>query len=323
MTTQLKPLILITLLFFTVSTFAQSVINGKVNGAKKDLYISSGSEIYPVDLKDNKFTFRLAKAQSPQCIALAQIIGSDIKYLSPEIWITADTVNIEFNISKAGNSYKMDKKSPHQTISEQIQSASKGKKWQLIEKNLNVYPSLFFLYKNKEKFPLEKLKAIYPKIPQNLKEDILAQRLKGYMAAKQLTVPQKNKLFRTFQLEDKNGKLVTIETKATKYRLLAFVSYACFFSRMSIPKVAELQKKYAGKVDFITIWEVASNEMWTDKETAPLLTWTDLWDKNEFVFTYFDIETFPIFYLVDKEGKITAIEENYKKLEEMLKKYLK
>ncbi len=323
MTKQLKPLILITLLFFTVSTFAQSVINGKVVGVKENLYISYGYALYSIDLKDNKFTYQLPKAQSPQCIGLAQIKGSKVKHLSPEIWITADTVNIEFNISKAGNTYKMDKRSPHQSISEQIQSAPKGKKMQLIEKNLNVYPALFFLYKNKEKFSLKKLKAIYPKIPQKFKEDILAQRLKGYITAKQLSVPKKNKQFRTFQLKDKNGKLIKIETKANKYRLLIFMSYGCFFSRMSVPKVAKLQKKYAEKVDFISIWNIDSNEMWQDKEIAPLLTWTNLWDKNEFVFTYFDINLYPSFYLVDKNGKIITILKNYEKLGQMLKKHLK
>ncbi len=63
--------------------------------------------------------------------------------------------------------------------------------------------------------------------------------------------------------------------------------------------------------------------MWQDKEIAPLLTWTNLWDKNEFVFTYFDINLYPSFYLVDKNGKIITILKNYEKLEQMLKKYLK
>ncbi len=323
---KLKQIVSIFMLMFTIQIVGQSerIIVGKVIGIEHNLYLSNQGLLIPIELKNNKFTVKLAKKDFPDCISLVTISGKKLKYFSPKIWIVEDSVNIIFELNKTGNSYKIDKKSPYQNISEKIEYASsKRQRKNLIKQNIKSYPAIFFLYKNITTFSLKDLQSLYTKIPQDYKSNMFVERIGGYLDAKKLSTPGIKDVFKSFTLENKNKEQISIETSSSKYRLFAFVAYGCYFSNASISTLSQLHKKYSNQIDFITIWDTQSVDMWKDKKITSLITWTNLWDKNEFAFTYFNINIFPTFYLIDKNGKIIGINKNYTKLSKMIIKKLK
>ncbi len=321
---KLRRLIYIFLLILVMPAWGQSkkTITGTIIGIKDNLYLSNREALYPLDLHNNQFKIRLSNLQAFDYIALATTSGSKIKYLSPKIWIKQDSVNIVFDITNTENAYKTDAITSFQNVSETIENASKRKRKALISEHIKLYPAIFFLYKNKESFKQEELERLFSHIPEMYKQDILVKRIEGYLNAKKRTSPKLKERFQPFVLEDKNQRKVTIEPSASKYRLLAFGTYGCYYSKIAIPLLSELQKEYGEKLDFITMWDTRSSAIWQDKELLSLITWSNLLDKNEFAFTYFDIDLFPTFYLIDKEGKIIGISP-INKLRKMLKKKLK
>lgn len=325
--TKLKQAFCIFFLMCMFQSLGQSfrVISGKIIGNKNNLYLSIREGFTPLELKNNTFKIRLPKEDFPDYVSLATISGTKVKHLFPKIWIEKDSVNIVFNINGTDKKYQIDKKTSYQDISEKIENASsKQERKELIKQNINLYPAIFFLYKNIETFSLKELEALYLNIPSDYKKNVFVERIGGQLEAKKYTTPKIKDKFISFTSENKNKEKITIETAASKYRLLAFVSYGCYFSRASIPVLAKLHKKYSNQVEFITIWDTHDNSIWQDKELSALITWTDLWDKKEFAFTYFDIDTYPTFYLINKNGEILGMKKgNYKKVAKLIRKHLK
>ncbi len=305
-----KSLLLILVLVFSyllASSQKKCQISGEIIGEGSCLYISDANEVYPLKLKDGKFHVQVDKSQSPTCVSLVSISKrGDISYLSPRIWIDTDSVQLVFDISSDPHTYRIDQKYAHQLISEKIEFADKKTQLNLIRKNIDKYPALFFLCKNKADFSLSEIMSVCTMARDLNISNRSIERIEAYASAKNKTCPKVGTSFEAFQLATRTDEMYQVEQNHDKYRLLIFVSTACYFSLSAIPDLSKLHRKYKNKVDFITIWDDNERDTWLNykSDLKSKITWTNLWDKSKFATTYFNISTSPTFYLIDKKGLI-------------------
>jgi hypothetical protein len=294
-------------------------LKGKIIGNQQNLQILHDNIFTPIQVKNGIFEINLKGKDLPINISLASIEGRKVHYLSPKIWINKNEANLTFLTDE--KSYKMDHPYPLQEISEKIEMAKTSNQLQLIKKNSNTIPAMFFLNENKDQYSTDEISSIYDKISIDNQKNRWVQKVKAYIDAKQLKAPKKGKKFNSFSLKNIDGKLFEISNNSAKYQLICFTSYGCYFSKASIPTLQKLNDKYKSKIDFITIWKNNDDSMWHDKKCN--INWINLWDKNEFAYTYFDIKFFPYFYLVNEKGEIVDTIKDYMKLEKTLRKHMK
>ncbi|MBE9466787.1 MAG: redoxin domain-containing protein [Bacteroidetes bacterium] len=302
----------ITFFLFVVlsNSFSQTKIKGEILGENKRIYLSTESSLIPLTIENHKFSLEVEKGKSPISISFALISKKGkISYLTPKIWMDSDSVNIKLDFSNEQVKYEIDNRYIFQNLSEKIEKSDKKDQIKLIRNNLDKYPALFFLYKKMEDVNIKVLSSLYTLILERNKLCFYAQRIKGYIDAKKLKTPKKGKQFESFRLEDKNGKIINIYNQSEKYKLLAFMSSACYYSLSSLSELSELYEKYNTEIEFITIWNDKKKNTWQNYKAKlkSVVVWTDLWDKTNFAHTYFDITISPSFILVNKEGVIIKI----------------
>ncbi len=301
------------------------IISGTLSGYSSTVYFVHNSGLTPLELENNKFKIEIESANLPTNISFANIHKSNIKYLSPKIWIDSDSVNVVINCNTDKKDYQISEKYKYQDISESIEFAkNKKEQIELIKKNIDIYPALFFLYDLRNKFGIEDIETALKLVPNTYKSILLYERTSDYVKATKLPTPKKGKKFDSFSLELPSGEMLTVENSAKKYRLFAFVTSGCYFSLASLKELAKLHDKYNNKLEIITIWDDEDKNMWLNykSDLKEVIKWTNLWDKTKFVNQYFDISTYPSFYLIDKNGKIVDIVRGLqmKKINKMLNK---
>jgi|GEM_PF-872294 len=97
-----------------------------------------------------------------------------------------------------------------------------------------------------------------------------------------------------------------------KVVLLDFWGTWCPPCRESIPSVRALQKKFAGKdVQIIGISSDDDEEVWRTFLKAQQMTWSEFLDLDGTMQTAFNIESFPTYIVLDKDGVIRYRQSGY------------
>lgn len=227
----------------------------------------------------------------------------------------------------------------------------KGTKTIIIQ---NEYENFELLHKNDadwDKKNIKKIETIIEENPQNLFCGSLLASLswnkkvdqgdlrrlyskldKGYQDKTTIKVIEKNLLIEkslkigdnvfNFQLPDSNNKLFSSSELKGKYFLLDFWSSGCAPCRREFPKlkqVYELHKKKSFEILGVSLDK--SKSKWKSALEKDVLPWINVIDESEFsgiIATQYNIWSVPSNFLIDKQGKIIAINITPDELETLL-----
>jgi peroxiredoxin len=141
------------------------------------------------------------------------------------------------------------------------------------------------------------------------------------------TLPKIGELAPEINLPDLNGKTLALSHLRGKMVLIDFWASWCAPCRLENRLIARMQREFSQK-DFVVYSVSLDNDKddWTAAIEKDRLIWnthvSDLqgWDSN--VLFNYGIEQIPSNFLVDKEGKILAVNVRGEELENNLRKYL-
>ena len=127
----------------------------------------------------------------------------------------------------------------------------------------------------------------------------------------------------TFVLTDINGKEVDLMSFRGKYVFLDFWASWCAPCRKENPNLVKVYKTFGGKnFEIISISTDESVESWKKAVADDGLTWTQVIDPTGEVQEKYAIIKIPTTWLLDKEGKIIAIDLHGEELTNFLKDIL-
>ena len=109
-----------------------------------------------------------------------------------------------------------------------------------------------------------------------------------------------------FKLYDKDSNLVSLDTFKGKFVYLSFCSCFSYSCLNEFVLLERMQKKYSKYLDIVTI--VIDDDLNVVKEFLEQsgYSWTFLhYDNQPEVLEQYDIRTFPTYYLIDNEGKLS------------------
>ena len=324
----MKQLYLILMLcMFLFKLNAQSVvqISGQIKNAGPEAVIYLGLEEYLLPLQlteDGSFSVEETIEHTPSFFHLANISKrGKIEPLTPHIWF--ENPQIEVVIDLADQSFQMENTMPFQSISEKIEALDGNQQLALILEHPNNLPSLYFADLNKEKFSGVDLESYYKSLDEAHKNTKYAKRIENHLSAINKPNLKKGMAVENFKLPNRNNAYVDVVNKNGKPQVLALFSSGCAYSIASINLLEQLAQLNNGKIEIVTIWNDKSKQTWLNsyKEEKSNITWTDLWDEYGFAGTYFNLSSWPTFYVLNAKGELTQILKGYdKKTAKALKK---
>mgnify|MGYP002520778665 FL=1 len=115
--------------------------------------------------------------------------------------------------------------------------------------------------------------------------------------------------------EDKSGKNVSLSSlmKSGKLMLIDFWASWCGPCREAIPKVKEMAKEYAEKLEVVSCSVDEKKDKWLKAETEENMPWMQLWlpmSKLEKAATAYSITSIPRLVLIGADGKVICITHN-------------
>jgi len=130
-----------------------------------------------------------------------------------------------------------------------------------------------------------------------------------------------------FSLPNLDGQKIKLSSFKGKIILLDFWASWCEPCREENPHLMEMYKKFNSKnFDIISVSLDYEKKAWADAITSDSLIWTNISDLKGFnskVVSGYNIKAIPATYLLDKEGKIIAIDLRGQQLEDKLEEILK
>ena len=131
-------------------------------------------------------------------------------------------------------------------------------------------------------------------------------------------------IYTDFIAETKDGKSVQLSSlmKPGKMMLIDFWASWCGPCRSAIPKVKQMAKDYASKLEVVSCSVDEKKEAWLKAEKEEAMPWTQLFlplSKLEKAAMAYSISTIPRLVLIGADGKVLCITHS----PEIIKKYLK
>jgi thiol-disulfide isomerase/thioredoxin len=124
---------------------------------------------------------------------------------------------------------------------------------------------------------------------------------------------------------DSNGVFHNLYSLKSKYKILIFWSYDCGHCIKEVPKIYEFYKKYKDSLD-VEVMAVNSGvdvQQWKEKVSFLKLDWLNVnglianYDWKD----YFDVETTPVVFILDKDNRIVGKKIPADNIEEYIKLY--
>jgi thiol-disulfide isomerase/thioredoxin len=299
---------LLILILFTHSISAQTNvhINGQLVNHKPNYqyYIGTGEVLIPIDVNiDGSFEIDVNYNALPNVFSLNGLTSKyKLQKFTSTFWLINDSINANIDVERGA--VELNHTAEYQNFSEQLEKLSKRKRKKKVLANINALPSLYFLDNDKERYSRNELANVLSKINPDMKELVYVKRIENYLEAKSKPKVKVGRQLDSFSLPDKNNRLTDVIVNNGKPTLLVFVSTGCGYSMASISFLETFYKKNGNSVNLITIWDDATKNTWLNYkvEVKSKIIWTDLWDEFGFASTYFGNNTWPTFYIVNKNG---------------------
>jgi thiol-disulfide isomerase/thioredoxin len=115
-----------------------------------------------------------------------------------------------------------------------------------------------------------------------------------------------------FSVTDLDGQTISNGSLQGKVALLDFWGTWCPPCRNAVPMLLDLKKKYAGKpVEFIGISSDTNRQVWEKFIAKNHMDWPEYLDLSRQLQTLFEIEGFPTFIVVDRQGVMSWRRSGY------------
>jgi peroxiredoxin len=324
-------------LFFTLTLClslnqiqAQNTVNftGQIKNTNPEelIYLGLEGSLLPLKImEDGTFSVDQDIEQSPSFFYFAKISKrGKIERQTPQIWF--ENKRIVVSVNWADKSFQMGNLMTFQPTSERIEASKSNDQIDLILKNPNEMPSLYFADKLKEKFSSSELEKYYKSLNNENKNSIYAKRIENYLLAIKREPLKKGSTVENFKLPNKNGEHINVVNVDNKPQVIALFSSGCAYSITSIKLLEQLTELNNNKIEIVSIWDDQSRDTWLNsyQDEKSKITWTNLWDEYGFAKTYLDRTMWPTFYVINEKGDLAQILKGYdKKTARELKKLVK
>jgi peroxiredoxin len=312
-----KILFSLTLVLILSQSQAQKLINfsGQIKNSKTEesIYLDLGGTAIRLKLlEDGSFSTNASIRQIPSSFCFVTISTKGAVYQqTPLIWFEKDS--IEVNIDWFDKSLQFKNRMPYQSLSEEIETLKGNKQNEFVLSNPVNVPILYFVNKNKEKISISDLEAFSQKVDEVYQGSIYFKSLTSYISAKKREPVKIGSIVEDFTLPNKDGNQVSVVNKDAKNKLITIFSSSCPWSIASISLLEKLAKINNGKIEIITIWSDDTRDSWlnSDIDQKNKITWTNIWDEYRFASTYLKNTGWPTFYVINAEGRLVDIFNNY------------
>ena len=282
---------------------------------EESIYLGLDQVLLPLKIReDGTFEVEEHIEQNPSFFFFAIIAkGGKIEHKTPLIWFKADRIKVTLDWSN--KSFETMELMPFQSLSEKIEALSEDKQLELIQKNPNEIPSLYFLDAHKEKHKVEVLDTYFDSLNEENKMSVYAKRVANYLAAIKRPALKKGETVENFQLPNKKNELVDVIYGKNKPQLIGLLSSGCAYSIVSLNLLKQLSELNDDSIEIVTIWDDKSKNTWLNshQDEKSNITWTNLWDEFGFAKTYLNRKIWPTFYIINKNGELTQILMGYDK----------
>lgn len=282
---------------------------GTIN-IKADMETLSNSVV--ADAPDNDLLAAFVKAGMPlrQQIQdkLSEKFGADVmKHLNPKDPQYAEIYAYYNELNEAGNKSEVERLG------------------MFIKANPGSFAALYLLNNMITVVPVEKAQLYYDELGQSFKETSYAKTILKVIDAKKITAI--GKIAPDFEQPDTSGKIVKLSDFKGQYVLVDFWASWCGPCREENPNVVKAYHNFHDQgftVLSVSLDQPGKKEAWLNAIHHDGLTWTQVSDLkfwNNAVAKLYGIQAIPQNFLLDKDGKIIAVnikgEELNKKLVEI------
>ncbi|SIS63736.1 AhpC/TSA family protein [Belliella pelovolcani] len=309
--------ILSLILIFLISSnlFSQNAslnfqMEGKLKKNETCLFYIGGQQYSPRDLSKERIDF---KAGTVEQISLMKLTKRGRVLGIKDFWIvpgestftgTLDPFHVE-----------LDPINEYQSFQNEINNAiSLSTKLEIIESNLENIVSLSNLITISSKLESEKLEALIEQIPPSMHQNQIYLQLEDELLKNKLleneevlTKSKKGEVFTAFELENKDGEIVTLEDLKGKPTLIEFTFTGCAGCVKILPELREVYDQYEGKLNIVSIYSDKTRKSFENNNPVykkELVIWTSLWDPTDFVSRVNQVNTYPTFILLNEHGEM-------------------
>jgi peroxiredoxin len=355
-----KKIILSLFIFFRIALFSQEIkktftINGNVEGDYSGMIYLRSSALENINdsclVVDNKFNFK-GKLGNPAKVSLSLKPTTTVAFFYLENSIV--DLTIATTIFKNGNEDINDieikkisgsKTNDLMTSIDEYQKKIEKSELSIEEKNNKIYKKYFETVIENPEYPV--LDLLLKKTPKNqvlsaeqisdlmlaapIKKKVEIEKVKDTLKIFNKTVLSKKlkigKKLENFSLPNQFGNSVSIEDYRGKFVLINFWASWYKPSRKNNTELKEIYSKYKNKnFEIVSISIDTYGNNWTKAIETDSLNWTNLIEIGGWhgkVTNQFEIKGIPLNILLDKDGKIIAVnstgEALLKKLDFLLK----
>ncbi|OEK06127.1 hypothetical protein A8C32_19035 [Flavivirga aquatica] len=176
------------------------------------------------------------------------------------------------------------------------------------DKMVSPYIVLFEDYRFNDAFNAKEIIDFFDAYDNSLNGNKYYESIKKYVVASRNTAV--GITLADFALKNRNGETISLSSFKGKYVLIDFWAYWCKPCVAAFPHLEKLRKKY--RTDGFEILGISSDpnqEQWIKALNKHKPSWTQVIDnKEKTVSKQFNISKLPTTFLIDKEGKIIAID---------------
>ncbi len=346
-----KKIILLLLIFFRITLFSQEIkntytINGNVEGDYSDMIYLRSSSLENINdsclVVDKKFKFN-GKLGNSAKVSLTLKPTSTVAFFYLENSIVELT--IATTVFKNGNEDINDlevkkiagsKTNDLMTSIDEYQKTIEKSELSKEEKNNKIYKKYFEIVVENPDYPV--LDLVLKKSPKNqflsaeqisdlmrvapIKKKVEIEKVKDTLKINNKTVLSKKlkigKKLENFSLPNQSGESVSIEDFSGKFVLINFWASWYKPSRKNNVELKDIYSKYKNNnFEIVSISIDTYGNNWTKAIEKDGLSWTNLieiggWHGN--VTNQFEVKGIPLNILLDKDGKIVAVNSTGKAL---------
>ncbi|MBY5951707.1 TlpA family protein disulfide reductase [Algoriphagus marincola] len=321
--------ILIFTLILSFGAQAQTKLISKLEGnfsGNQMIGIQLGENMGNLYYGENYEFVETDSSPSPKTLSINYILTSGKIRASKTFWMESGEYTLSGNVNQP-ESWQLSPVHPFTQIQSDIELADDQNKKSLISSHLDKLVGLRMLNSNKSLFDDEELMILLNQVPSHLADTWEVDEIKTYLSLNTMARAKVGQLAPDFVLESKSGEDFRLKEKKGKYVLLDFSFTGCGGCIKALPELIEVYQKYGNEVEFVTIWNDKSRNIWEEKwkDHKALMTWTNLWDRTSLATRLFEIEIFPSFVLINPSGEVQSIWNGYSKgkLKRKLEKELK
>lgn len=196
----------------------------------------------------------------------------------------------------------------YQLLQNQINNASSmAVKTEIISSNLDNLVAIINLNSISQQLETEVLESFIEKIPTSFHENLAYQQLETDLLKREFTKSGKGAMFTPFELENKEGEIVSLEDLKGKPTLIEFTFTGCAGCVKILPEIREVHDQYEGKLNIVSIYSDKTRKTFENNNPIykkELVNWTSLWDPTDFVSSINQINTYPTFILLNENGEV-------------------